>query len=169
MRDMNIRQLVLAASLAAALLTLILGGISAYTIRLLNENLSSSSVRLNESVTLELGSMEASNGIAQLASGILAASNLEALERQNPRAAIDQLKAQTDDSFDWSVGDSVMSLYEAKRNYLRTSGELNKRMGAFSCARVSIVAASASNTADKLSASTRESTAQQRGDLRPHE
>jgi len=161
---MNIRQLVLAASLAAALLTLILGGISAYTIRLLNENLSSSSVRLNESVTLELGSMEASNGIAQLASGILAASNLEALERQNPRAAIDQLKAQTDDSFDWSVGDSVMSLYEAKRNYLRTSGELNKRMGAF-LREVSSVAASASNTADKLSASTLESTAQQQREI----
>ena len=155
MRDMNIRQLLLVAFLFAAFLTLFLGGISAYTIRLLNENLSSSSTHLSTTVDTELASMQAHNSVSQMASGILAATTLADVRRQNPAGPLAELKAGTAANFDWSVGDSVTRLYEAKSNFLGTSEELNKQMEAY-LKEVADLSADVSKTVETVTARTLE-------------
>jgi methyl-accepting chemotaxis protein len=123
MRNLNIRQRLLAGFIFSAFLSLFLGGISAYSIWLLNNNLRSSSTELKSNVETELGVMTAQNAVSEMASAILTSPDSSTLARIDPKRAS-------------SVGDSsmhtqVQELYQARMNYLTTREALDQNLASF--------------------------------------
>jgi hypothetical protein len=130
MRDLNIRQRLLAAFVFSAFLSLFLGGISYYTIRLLNNNLRSSSTELKSNVETELSTMHAQNAVSDMASRILSSSESRDLKSIDPAQTIAELEksgAKTDASIEKNLTD----LYQAKVNYLTTRETLDANMAVF--------------------------------------
>jgi len=131
MRDLNIRQRLLLGFVIAAVLSLILGGISAYAIRLLNNNLKSSSSELKSNVESELSSMQAQNAISDMANAILSANSSEQTKSINPEQAIKDLDEKARSNIEKKVESDLADLYQAKLNYLSTRELLDKNMTAF--------------------------------------
>jgi methyl-accepting chemotaxis protein len=130
MRDLNIRQRLLAAFIAAAFLSLFLGAMSAYTIRLLNNNLRSSSSELKSNVESELSSMHAQNAISEMASRILSASDSRDLKSINPSGTLDDLE-KDGTKVDDGTRRNLVALYQARLNYLTTRETLDANMSVF--------------------------------------
>ncbi|MBN1404146.1 MAG: hypothetical protein JW942_06755 [Opitutales bacterium] len=128
MRNLNIRQRLLLGFLLAAFLTLILGGISAYAIRLLNNNLKQSSSELKTNVESELNYMQAQNAISDLANAILSANASKDAAGIDPTGTLNALDETVHASIDKSVEDNLAELYEAKSNYLSIREALDASM-----------------------------------------
>jgi hypothetical protein len=130
MRNLNIRKRLLAAFFFAAMLVLVLGIMSAYTIWILNSNLRTSSKELKTNVASELDSMQAQNAISGEASAILAASSSDKLREFDPTATLSQLK-QGGGQIDGNMESNLTDLYQAKLNYLSTRESLDSSMADF--------------------------------------
>ncbi len=131
MRDLNIRQRLLAGFIFAAFLTVVLGTISAYAIRLLNNNLRLSSSELTSNVEKELASIEAQNAVSDMASSILAADSFQQVRGLSPERGLSQLNTLARSSVDRKAETSINDLFQAKSNYLSTREELDRNMEDF--------------------------------------
>jgi len=131
MRNLNIRQRLLAGFVFAAFLTLILGAISSYAIRLLNNNLRSSSSELKTNVATELSSLQAQNAISDMASAILSANSPDQMKGLVPAQQLNKLEPDTRQSIDKALENNLDDLYKAKANYLTTRESLDVNMAAF--------------------------------------
>jgi methyl-accepting chemotaxis protein len=130
MRDLNIRQRLLAAFIFAAFLSLFLGAMSIYTIRLLNNNLRSSSTELKSNVETELNALHAQNAISDTANRILAASESRQLQSVDPARTIKELE-DTGARTGGDIQRNLTDLHTAKVNYLTTRETLDRSMVAF--------------------------------------
>jgi len=149
MRDLNIRKQLLFAFVFAAVLSLFLGLISYYTIRLLNNNLRSTSTELKSNVDQELAAMHAQDIVSETAGEILYATSSDKLRGIDPSARMKELAGSGVDS---SLEGNLRDLHQAKLNYLVTRESLDASMEAFlaqSDALATLVAESVSAVRDR--------------------
>jgi len=130
MRNINIRKLLLSAFFFAAILSLILGLMSAYTIWLLNGNLRSSSADINKNVETELNSLHTQNKVSEMAEGILAATSSDQLKSLDPAPKLAGLKSEGA-TVDPDMEANVSTLYKSKLNYVTTRESLDKNLTTF--------------------------------------
>jgi hypothetical protein len=128
MRDLNIRKQLLFAFVFAAVLSLFLGLISYYTIRLLNNNLRSTSTELKENVDQELAAMHAQDVVSETANQILYATSSQQLRGINPTERMREISGS---GVDKSLETQLGTLHQAKLNYLVTRESLDSSMAAF--------------------------------------
>ena len=128
MRDLNIRKQLLFAFVFAAVLSLFLGLISYYTIRLLNNNLRSTSTELKTNVDQEMAAMHAQDVVSETAGEILYAPSSEKLRSINLDARLGDIAGNGVDN---SLQQNLRDLHQAKLNYLVNRESLDASMEAF--------------------------------------
>jgi hypothetical protein len=131
MQNLTIRKLLLAAFFVAAMLALILGLMSAYTIWLLNGNLRSSSSEIKSNVEVELDSMHSQNSVSELAQNILSATSSGKLRDLDPSKALSDQDNAADSSALRDMKGSLTDLYSAKVNYVSIRESLDANMTDF--------------------------------------